>query len=582
MVETIERQSKVSKLGVHVGNMLMRAASEYNSLHKTVLEGVQNAIDAKASVVFVGFDLQDRISVIADNGLGVSVDKFEAAMMAIGQSQKVRQRDALGKFGIGLISPLDKCQYFEFISRPGRRKPINAWVFARKRIEESVSEPDIPMISLEEMPTLEATFEPEAKKLGATWNTVVRMHGITTDRTVSRLTIEKLADDIKARFGDAMRAKNTVCHLFIRDASGTLHRVKVEPFVYTGEPVEGSPFVIEGDRTGKAGRITIELLRAVQQGGKRNGQIKVSESKGAVFGVKLSDFLAQVRRDLGYDTKNSFEELASGYFEGLIRADGLELNVKRDSDRGAFEVTDGLFDFVVALDSWYDTVGRQFYHGERDRARDDRYRDLTKHSLQEVQAILESRSDFQEYIQGIRENVEAGLIGQGHGEKPSQESDTDRTTRIKRKGTSRPAGGKRITCPPGDGGTRDGDMPFGQVDRSGRRRAVVRNDSVGLWIEVTEFELSNDLWRFDAATGKLLFNCSNHVWAELDGASSETRRQYHDQWIVHLQKWVITQVLAMLQLPAERREDFAELSRGSARLYADLIIKPNKASLKRR
>lgn len=563
-----------SAVGVHVGHMLMRAAAEYDNLQKTALEGIQNAIDAKAKVVFVGFDLQNRVSVLADNGVGVSKENFDKAIATVGQTQKNRRRDALGQFGIGVISPLDKCKYFEFVSRPGRRQQIRGWVFSQEHIQRSVTNVEIPTEVLDTMPTLEAAFEPEAVKLGVKWNTIVRMHQITNDRVVSRMSAEKLAAEVKSRFGLAMRQTKTVCYIFVRDETGRLHRAKVEPLVYTGEKIDGSPFVLDATKTGKAGKVSIELYRAVEKNGKRKGSVEVSEGKGAVFGKKLSVFLEQARREFGYDTKDSFEELNSGYFEGIIRAENLRLK----PDREYFEVDEAFFDLVVALDDWYDTVGRQYYEGEKDRTRNERYRDLTTRSLREVLAAMQGTEGLDEYLTGIREHVESGRIGEGHGDKPSTGSDADKTTRTKQKGKSGSSGGGG-SCP-GGGKSRDGDVPFGQVDRQGKQRALVKNDSTGLWIEVTEFELTNDLWRFEPSDGRLLFNCGNAVWAELDGASSETRYKYQDQWIVHLQKWVITRVLTMLQLAPEKWSDFAEQSQAEARLYAELLIKPNKSTLK--
>ena len=304
-----ELKVTTSILGVHVGNMLMRAAGEYDTLLKTLLEGVQNAIDAKATRVFVGVDLMGRVSVLADNGVGADKEKFEAALQTVGQTQKSRQRDALGQFGIGLISPLDKCESFEFISRPGVRKQIRAWMFIQKNIKTSQSSPEIPLVELDSMPSLEEAFEAESQKLGQKWNTIVRMYKITTDRVVSRLTVDRLAAEIKSRFGDAMRSKKTECYLFIRDERGHLHRGKVEPVEYKGDPIDGSPFFLSGDATGKAGKVSIELYRATEKNGRRRGEVKVSEGTGAVFGKPLAVFLKQAREEMGYDTKDSFEEL---------------------------------------------------------------------------------------------------------------------------------------------------------------------------------------------------------------------------------------------------------------------------------
>ncbi len=552
----------------------MYAAATYDSLLKTAIEAVQNALDAKAKNVFVGIDLCDRFATIADDGRGVSPEKFAKALMAVGRSQKTRQPDALGKFGLGLISPLDKCKFFEFISRVGRKGEIHAWVFAQDKIKNCETDSQIDELVLKDMPSLEAAFQAEADRIGAVWNTIVRLHDITADRVVSRLTVEKLASDIRTRFGDAMQNHNTTCHLFVRDERGQVQQTAVKPLEYKGEPLDGSPFVIDSS-TGEAGKITIELYRAVQSSGKRRGVIRVSDSRGAVYGIPLKEFLAQVKRDLGYSTKNEegFAELLSGYFEGLVRAN-LDINVKRDG----FLCNQALLDFVIAFDTWYNTVGREFYEGERDRVRDDRYRELMGRSLADVQQVLESRPDFEDTIRAIRDAVELGLeTGQG-----GHSASGNQVLRIK----SSAGGGSRDRSPSSSSGQKnkqektaggDGNVGLGTTQRKPGRTAV-KGTSLGLTVEVTEFELSNDLWRYDPSAGLISFNSANDVWADLDGASTETRHLYHDHWMVQLQKWGITEVIRMLMLPVDRWEDFAASSRASARLYADMCIKPYKSS----
>lgn len=561
------------RLGVHVGNMLMYAAKTYDNLLKTVIESVQNALDGKARTVFVGIDLQGRFAAIADDGQGVTPDKFAKALMEVGHSQKERQPDALGKFGLGLISPLDKCKYFEFISRAGRKSEIHAWVFAQERIKNSATDSDIDEVVLPDMPSLEEAFQAEAERIGAVWNTIVRLHNIVADRVISRLSAEKLASNIQSRFGDAMQNRGTTCYLFVRDEQGQTQQVVVKPLEYKGEPLDGSPFIIGASEAGKAKSITIELYRAVRSGGKRRGVIRVSDSRGAVYGIPLREFLLQVRRDLGYDTSEGFAELVSGYFEGLVRAE-LDITVKRDG----FVANDALLDFVIAFDHWYNEVGREFYEGERDRVRDDRYRSLTERSLTDVQNVLESRPDFKEFIQGIRDAVEVGQIAHGRG---SAEEGNTQALQFKSKDP------KRGKVPPSKGSSckgqgsktskRSGDETS-MLEQKPPNRTAVRGKALGLTIEVTEFELSNDLWRFEASTGRLSFNSGNDVWADLDGASSETRHLYHDNWVIQLQKWVITEVIRMLMLPIERWDDFATASRASARLHVDMCIKPYKIS----
>ncbi len=123
-----------------------------------------------------------------------------------------------------------------------------------------------------------------------------------------------------------------------------------------------------------------------------------------------------------------------------------------------------------------------------------------------------------------------------------------------------------------DGKTRDGDMPFGVVGK-GKRRAEVKDDSLGLWIEVTDFEYSTRLWELDRKRGILSFNSSNVLWAELDGEYSKRRTAKNDRWLEHLQKWVILKVLVLLTLPDEDFEAAREIVDRETKPYVHAFIK---------
>ena len=115
----------LSALDVHLGNVLMHIASDtYTTLPRTVLEGVQNALDADADTIHIIVDMRGRQIIIRDNGNGVTVKMFDDALLQICNSQK--SDDKLGRFGRGLISPLNKCKLFRFTSvRNGTRREEN-------------------------------------------------------------------------------------------------------------------------------------------------------------------------------------------------------------------------------------------------------------------------------------------------------------------------------------------------------------------------------------------------------------------------------------------------------------------------
>ena len=91
----------LSTLDVHMGSVLMHIASDtYTTLPRTVLEGVQNAIDADADTITIIVDMRTRDIIIRDDGNGVTVKMFDDALTQICNSTKTP--DKLGRFGRGM------------------------------------------------------------------------------------------------------------------------------------------------------------------------------------------------------------------------------------------------------------------------------------------------------------------------------------------------------------------------------------------------------------------------------------------------------------------------------------------------
>ena len=102
------------------GRALCKIAGEYPTLYESIMEAVQNAIDANATEINIVLNRKSQHLAIRDNGDGVTMQEFEVALSKVCES--VKERGKLGQFGIGLISPLGKCKYFTFISSPSRAR----------------------------------------------------------------------------------------------------------------------------------------------------------------------------------------------------------------------------------------------------------------------------------------------------------------------------------------------------------------------------------------------------------------------------------------------------------------------------
>ena len=98
----------------------------------------------------------------------------------------------------------------------------------------------------------------------------------------------------------------------------------------------------------------------------------------------------------------------------------------------------------------------------------------------------------------------------------------------------------------------------------GHPRQLVKHDSLGLQLAYEPLE-SSRLWELDANMGVLYFNTTHRLFVACDNEKK-------DHQLLHLQDWVILQVLHLLTKPPERFEDFRVLVDQQAKSYVELFI----------
>lgn len=106
-----------ARLDFHHGEVLLKLSDTYPTLSRSILEMIQNALDALAAHVYVRIDLKRHEAVIMDDGEGITPEKFAEALASVGKSVKSR-KSKLGRFGLGLISPLKKVREYTITSFP--------------------------------------------------------------------------------------------------------------------------------------------------------------------------------------------------------------------------------------------------------------------------------------------------------------------------------------------------------------------------------------------------------------------------------------------------------------------------------
>lgn len=566
-------QPRTSRIDFHKGNTLVRVSDTYPSLPLTLIEGVQNSIDGEAKTVFVGVDLKQRRAVIADDGVGVGPDMFEMALAQVGMS--IKDKDKLGRFGLGLISPLNKCANFTFTSVSMERVKPFRWTFKRNDIEQMQHDIEIPRELLSKMPNVPRPFADLADQLGANWRTMVCMNGIKQDRVTTAVDLEDLEDQIRSKLGRAMHIKGVQVRIALFD--GTSEHIvyrDIIPESYTGEPLG----VFESQWP-QAGRVIFELYRAPKRGNKSRGLVSVAELDG-LTAITWQDFMVQARgfQMSGFkvsDLSEGFRALGSGYFEGIIRCE----NVTLAPERTKFVASDALEELYFAIADWYEREGSRHYDQDRQLAQQERHQQLGMKSLEKLQELLH-KPEFALLREALRNSVEMGRLGHGHLDPQSGRPgaiEDDPSTRVGQGGAGKERksrGGTSPTPVPPEERTKDrpGDTPLGSKGPRGSRRQLVKKDSTGLWLSHEPFEFSQHLWEFDRTQGILSFNIIHPLWQRLDDPDNPRRGAKNDRQVLHLQDWIIVNVLSLLTLPAELFDQAREHVDRQAKAYIELFI----------
>ncbi len=560
-----------SEINFHRGEVLLRLANTYPSLPLTLIEGAQNAIDADADRIMLCIDLKQRLVMMVDNGAGTSIERFELALASVGKG--VKSKDKLGRFGLGLISPLTKCTRFAFISVPPNRRTGNCWEFVQSSIRSQHDKLVIPR-KTSPMPVLNRKFKPYATdEFACEWRTMVKMTGVTQDKVTSLIDLDELEAHIQSKLGTAMRRNKTMIRVVLIDDKGKVAQRDITASSFNGESL-GVVAYDEAD----AGRVEFELYRAPKRAGRRTGKVSIMAA-GDIYPITMDEFVRQARgRKVADMIGEAVKVLASGYFEGVIRCE----NIVLAPERTKFVYNDALESLYLVIDQWYDEYGKGHYEIEQESTRESRWQGLALKSADRLKDVL-SLPEFARLWDGLMTAVEFGRLGEGHLDPNSGRPDgLDDETTIR---TGQ--GGAGTSRTPGTGGgpsservrdpkDRPGDKPIGARGPDGQRRRLVKGDSKGLWFGFESMPQSLDLWEFDRRIGVLVFNTRHPIWERLDETNGRTLLK-NERWIQHLIEWLSVEVLHLLvHYPSE--EEFLlnrSLVDNKIKHYVEMFIAPS-------
>lgn len=532
-----------------MGAMLIRAAGTYPGLRKAVVEAVQNALDARATVIYVGIDQAGRRVAVCDNGSGITVEKFGEALSSVGGSIKPPEPGTLGRFGLGMVAPMTKAKIMRIVSQPADAPQANEWTFNSAYIGQQATDLSIPFRSVPELPRLPEPFthaanEAKPRRHGprVEWRTMVLLDQITTDRTIANVDIAELAREILTKLGDAMLFRGATVFIKICDRQKKIVTQRVDPSLPTGKKLD--VVVVENP---KAGRVEFELYRAQQTGGQRHGVVKLAEI-GSINSLSFEEFRTQAT-GAGYyrsekpDIMRAIKALGSGYFEGKVSAQHVTLDEHRDK----FVNDDPFEGLCQAIATWYEVAGQHHYSEERQAREDKRYAELGEQTLSELLALITDDVELSLQFQDLGDVLSTSHPGQAASQankKLKGEQEPKKTTRSQR---------HRVEAKPRQNKSASTSQPFFSF-------AYLALDSL-------------KLWEYDHGTAQLTFNIKHPLWEKLD-ATNGVHTPQNDRHIKHLQRWLAIELMVLL-LHNPQPEDFESARTGPddrVRLYVESVI----------
>ncbi len=521
-----------SEISMHGGSSLMLSAKLYPTLIAATLEIVQNAVDSSPKNIWVKLDRKKRSLDVSDDGEGTSTGQFNEALLRRGQSSK--GTDKLGRFGHGLVSPIDKCEVMTFTSCPkGQVDAYMQWTFRAAEIAPNpkpriphVPQPNIRFGKSNKTLTIDSKIVSQV-----TWRTKTSLRNYSTDREIGRIgSIDDLAKEIFSRYGSVMRTKKILLNIeFTSEAGKTESQNGLQAPEHTG--VRLPEFIHNSDGI----RTTFRLYLAKAEGrkGKSNGMVVVGESHNP-FRFEFGLLVKNCGEYISEAVKNA---LKSGIFEGEIHSGAVTLH----ENRKQFNVNDGLVRFAQALEQWFLEVGAHHIESVEESQQGARYQKLGLESMQSIEAML--TTERFKHLAELLNLLKQGTIGKGHSDAEAivgvQDVPSQRTK--KETGTTATSTGGSTSKPQTDPPqTLKDHHPLTVTGPKGPRRHIVEGGSFGLQFSYENLSGEERLWIFEDTLGVLRFNIRHPVWAKCD-TSDRRIKQLQELVAVQAVNWFFTE-----------------------------------------
>ncbi len=527
-----------SKVDLHLGHALIELAKTYPDLKLVLLESVQNALDSNARFIYVSVDYKKRTVTVRDNGDGVSKEEFEKSLVSICNTRK-KGVDKLGRFGVGMISPINKCDQFFFTSTP-KSDPCSymCWTFDRKVMENE----DVDSIPNEKVPKYiygTNSTAPRGKEY-VNWRTEVRLHNLITDAIVTKINLENLKEEIVGKFGEKMRQLNTTIKIKILRRG---KEKKAEEDMFTAPDFEGSKLETVKYEGQKAGKITLDFYLARKMSKKgRNGKVFI----GVLHDMFRMNFGSEAVCHLL--SPEAVEVISSGIFEGTMRAE----KVKLVKERTHFEKNETLEDFCKYIELWVKDYGKQYVKEIKDESKNELWQLTGVRSLKTIEDLLQ----LPEYkdLKDVFGLFKIGTVGHSHSGFAKGKKLTDLkelSTLYDDNGENgEPSSGSDKTPNKGESKSLNKESNKAQGPQ-GTKRKIVTKQGIGLELRYEEMSGKSVLWEFDLQTGSITFNVRHPLWE---------RAERKERVLIRLQEYIIVAALTIETRPRDLRSAHQEFA----------------------
>jgi len=523
-----------SNIALHQGEAMLKLAGTYPTLQEVVEEAIQNSLDSRATEIQVRVNKKTRHIAVRDNGCGVSPVHFQKALNSVGKG--IKREDSLGRFGLGLISPLGKCTKFTFIScYLAHRDQYVEWTFETEKIKRQQVDLVIPTRQRQEL-----FFDPERPGTrsgnAVWWRTAVEIFGYTTDRHLSAMTPNSLAEGVMDKYSPTMKKLGTNVRVTFIDERGVEVERVVSHSSFLGRALPECKFW--NDDSGE----TIFRIFVTRR---KDRRIQGSKRVNLQFGEIGNDFrfsYANFRRSVASQLLSSeiLDDLGSGLFEGEILSQKTTLTPKRT----CFEQGDALVGLCVAIEEWHQKIGSDHLNQVQQERQDERYQSLGVEALKLIKNILARGSSVNFLADMLRATVEKGTTGNGHfpiSKKLEEGVQEDPSLSVNYQDQKKEDGsGKSDSIRPNPKKELKDHVPLSVSGPKGKRRRIVRDNSLGLQISFDDLEGVNKLWEFERETGVLIFNITHPHWVDCDTKDWKLRA---------LMEHIILQALALESAP---------------------------------